>query len=404
MSRLRLNQVAAPSAPASGKNELFYDSTLKRVRSIDEKGAKVDVSAGLDSIKTLVNGSFRFAQRQTPGTLTSYALTTGRSFAADRWGMTIQTSSLQYARVDTNTAPETGLSARFYGQFKQITGAGKFIVSQVMEASQCLNMRGRQVRLQISLKASSAKTIRLGLLQLTASGTVDTIPAAFESAFGADTVDPTFGTNLSKIAPDLVVLAAFGATPGTQSIRNNAIDCSVTTSWQNFGGLFTVPSDCKNLIVVIWTDAQFSVNDILNVSQITLLNQTGDCDWNEWPVATELAISQRYYCKSFPVDTAPVQTGGLAGSVRGNVAVAGAVAAPDAYIRFPVNMRANPTMTYFNPSAGNAFLRNVTAGTDATATANGTVGEDAVDVSATGLAAWTVAQSTAVHYTADAEL
>lgn len=404
MSRVRLNTVAAPSAPASNKAELFYDSTSKRVRLIDEKGQKSDISGGLDSLKLMTNAGFKFAQRQVPATLTSYAATTGRTYAADRWGMTIQTSSLQYARVDSIGAPETNLQARFYGQFKQITGAGKFILSQVVEASRGFHMRGEQVRLQCLLKASSAKTIRVGLLQLNSAGTVDTIPAAFEAAFGADTVDPTWGTNLALIAPDLVVLSAYGFAPGTQAIRNSAVDCSVTTAWQSFGALFTLPSNFKNLIPVIWTDSQFAINDVLNVSQVTVLNQTQDSDWNEMPDEQDLEACQRFFVKSFDPDTNPAQNAGLGGAVRGTVTVAGAVAAPDAAIRFPVSMRGTPTLTYFNPSAVNAFLRNVTAATDATATATGTANGQGTDVSATGLAAWTVGQSTAVHYTANAEL
>lgn len=405
MSLLRLVQVAAPAAPAASKGGVFFDSVSKRLVFIDEKGQKTEISGGLDSLKPLINSSFRFAQRQVPGTLTSYASTTGRTYAADRWGMTIQTSSLQYARADTSTTPETNLQARFYGQFKQITGAGKFILSQVMEGSRCQHMRGQQVRMMCALKGSSAKTIRLGLLQLNTSGTVDTIPAAFESAFGADTVDPTWGTNLAIIAPDFVPLACFGVAPGTMAIRNSAIDCTVTTAWQTFGGIFTLPSNFKNLIPVIWTDSQFSVNDILNVSEVTLLNQVHDADWNDMPDETDLAACQRYYCKSFDIDTNPAQNAGLAGAIRGHVSVAGAVSATDAFARFPVPMRAAPTLTYFNPSAANAFLRNVTQASDSTATSTGNVSQQGVDINATGVAVtWTVAQSTAVHYTANAEL
>ncbi len=52
----------------------------------------------------------------------------------------------------------------------------------------------------------------------------------------------------------------------------------------------------------------------------------------------------------------------------------------------------------------NAFARNTTAGTDATATAGASLGTDGGDITFTGLAAWTVAQAVSIHYTANAEL
>jgi len=401
MSFIKLTKNAAPNTPAANKVAIWFDTTLKRLRLKDETGVARDVSpAGLENQDLLINPAFQIAQRQAPGTLTSYANTTGRTYAADRWGMTIETASLQYARVDSNAAIESGLQARFYGQFKQITGAGKFVISQVVEGSNCLHVRANQVRLQVKMKASSAKTIRLGLLQLQQAGTIDTIPAVFASAMGASTVDPTWGTNLALIAPDTVIQD----TAATQSIRNSAVDCSVTTAWQVFGAIFTLPNNYKNLIPVIFTDSQFSINDILNVTECGLYDKPGPVDWEERPIDDQLEDCQRYFCKSFDMDTNPVQNAGLAGSVRGHVAVAGAVAAPDAFVRFPVPMRAAPTLTYFNPSVANAFLRNVTAATDATATATGTASQQGTDISATGLAAWTVAQSTAVHFTANAEL
>jgi hypothetical protein len=402
MSFIKLNLNAEPATPAANKVAIWFDTTLKRMRLKDQTGVKRDLSpAGLENQNLLINGGFQIAQRQVPGTLTSYALTTGRTFAADRYGMTIQTSSLQYARVDTNAAPESGLQARFYGQFKQITAVGKFAISQVVEGTNCLHVRGNQVRLQVKMKASAAKTIRLGLLQLTSAGTIDTIPAVFASAMGADTVDPTWGTNLALIAPDVVIQD----TAATQAIRNSAVDCSVTTAWQMFGGIFTLPTNYKNLIPVIFTDAQFAVNDILNVGEHGLYDKVGAVDWEERPIDDQLEDCQRYFCKSFNVDTNPVQNGGLVGVFKSPVVIAGAVATSwVGALAFPVPTRAAPTMTFFNPSAANAFVRNIAAATDATATSAEDIGERGCTVLCTGLAAWTVGQKCGVHFTANAEL
>jgi len=291
-----------------------------------------------------------------------------------------------------------------------LTGAGKFILSQVVEGSRGGHMRNRQVRVMCVMKASSAKTIRLGLLQLTNAGTVDTIPAAFESAFGADTVDPTWGTNLSLITPDLLPLACFGVAPGTQAIRNTAVDCSVTTAWQTFGAIFTLPSNYKNVIPVIWTDAQFSVNDILNVSQVTILNQTQDADWNEMPDEQDLEACQRYFEKSCNVDTPLVATPALGintGETVGIAGKAGAVAnAGIIWCPFRVPKRATaPTVTLFNPvTNSNAQVRDEVANVDHTATSAVNNTENGFSLTSTGNASTAVGDRIGIHWTAEKEL
>ena len=65
----------------------------------------------------------------------------------------------------------------------------------------------------------------------------------------------------------------------------------------------------------------------------------------------ELRECQRYYCKSFPVGTAPADNqGGGVGSTNSATQNFFSVA----QVSFPVEMRAAPTITYYNPSAVNA--------------------------------------------------
>lgn len=396
MSRLRFNKVAVPAAPAANKGEVFMDTDSKRPRFVNDDGDIVNLTDdGMRGWNAVLNGGMDLAQRQAPGTLTTYSNTSGRAYGADRWGVTNENASAQYQRIDTSAAPETNLQSRFYGTWSKITSTGKLVVSQVIEGSDCMSLRGRKVRVQLKVKSSAGRTLRVVLLQLTNAGALDTIPATFISAFGANTVDPTWGTNLTAIAP---------VTPENATVRNTGLDVAATTNWQRVGAVFTLPSNLRNLVIVVFGDSQLAAADSLSMSEVGLYDGTEIRQWVPRAISSILSMCQRFYCKSFAVDTAPAQNAGLGGAVRGNVAVAAAVAAPDAAIRFPVNMRATPALTYYNPSAANAFLRNVTAGTDATATATGTANEAGTDVSATGLAAWTVAQSTAVHYSADAEL
>jgi len=251
----------------------------------------------------------------------------------------------------------------------------------------------------VKMKASGAgKVMRICLLQLAAAGTLDVMPSPTVAAFGGNTVDPTFGANLAKIAP--VTGQADNAT-----IANTGLSCNLTTAWQRFGGVFTLPTDFKNLALFIFTDSQFAAAEHCNLTEIGIYDGP---EFREWTPrkANDIDLNcLRYYWKTFALAVAPAQNAGLIGAERGAVSVAGTGAGQPIGIRFPVPMRKIPTsITFFNPSAANAFVRNTTAGSDATATAAANASEASMDVTFTGIAAWTVAQALAVHATVDAEI
>lgn len=77
----------------------------------------------------------------------------------------------------------------------------------------------------------------------------------------------------------------------------------------------------------------------------------------------ELQFCQRYYAKTFPVGTAPAQSGGLPGALH---AQAYGATAGELYAqwRFPVKMISSPGITTFNPSASNANWRDVSGTSD----------------------------------------
>ncbi len=267
----------------------------------------------------LINGGFDFAQRQTPGTLT--AITTDK-YSADRWRISRETASLQYARVDTNGSLESGITGRYYGQFKQITSAGKFAIYQPVEAINTFPLASRVVSFQCKLKASSSKTIRLGLVQLNSSGTVDTINATVVPTWGSNSTDPTLATNHARITPSAAV--------SNGSVSGSGISCSVTSSWQQFGGVFTMPSNAKNIIPMIWTDSQFSANDSLYVAEAGLYDGSALRAWLPRSLALENSLCRRY-CYS--------QVDGAFAALRFSTDYV------FTYSVFPVQMRTTPTMT-----------------------------------------------------------
>ncbi len=221
----------------------------------------------------IINGNFGFAQRQTPATLTTVAQD---KYSADRWRSSRENADLQYQQADG--LGETGITSQHFGTYKKITNTGKLMIYQILEGINSVSLRGKTVTFQIKMKASASKTIRMALIELQNAGAIDTIPATFVSAYGADTVDPTLGTNLAIITA--------------------AQSKSVTTSWQSFSVTVTIPSNSKNLMCAIWSDSQFVANDTLSVAEAGLFVSTFVQTWTPRLVMLELALCQRYYEKS----------------------------------------------------------------------------------------------------------
>jgi hypothetical protein len=119
----------------------------------------------------------------------------------------------------------------------------------------------------------------------------------------------------------------------------------------------------------------------------------------------ELALCKRYYQKSFSYATAPAQNAGLGtGEYRWLATVAGAVATMGPTWGLPVEVRPSFTNLWFNPSAANAQVRNLTDAVDMTATATRTVSDKSLQLQFTGAAGNAVGEELAIHWTVDAEL
>ncbi len=327
----------ASLAPGTARNVAVSNGTDWTSRAL----ANADLP-GITLQNLVANGGFDFAQRQAPGTLTTIATD---KYGPDRWRSSRESASLQYIR--NSAIGESGITSLNYGQYKQITNSGKFMVYQILEGTDSQPLLGKTVTWQIKMKASASKTIRMAFIELNTSGTIDTIPATFISAYGANSTDPTLGTNL-----------AYVGTPASKS---------VTTSWASFSVTATLPSNSKNIILALWTDSQFSANDTLSLAEAGGFVASVAQSWTPEAIGLDLARCQRYYCKTFDVDAAPVQNAGL--TTNGCLTMVASSTLGNGIIRwgYPVAMRIAPTITTYNPTQANANWRNTgnTADTNA---------------------------------------
>jgi len=122
------------------------------------------------------------------------------------------------------------------------------------------------------------------------------------------------------------------------------------------------------------------------------------------PYGTELALCQRYACSSFPSGTAWGQNAGTTGAFSYIVLVSGTTAGFGVSMPFPVAMRANPTFTYYNPSAANDKWRNTIANADSASGAAVQIRAWCSQVTNYQVAGDSASQTCQVHWSASAEL
>lgn len=122
------------------------------------------------------------------------------------------------------------------------------------------------------------------------------------------------------------------------------------------------------------------------------------------PYDDELLLCLRQYGKSFLAAVAPAQNAGAGGALTFGQLIAGATSQVGASGFYKVTMRAAPSVVFYNPSAANAFVRNVSAASDATVTTGINGSESSFALTYTPAAGSTVGQQSAVHWTADARL
>lgn len=413
MSRILLTKGAAPSTPAANKVFVFVDTTDRRLKQIDENGViTVLANVGAMDENILTNGGFAIQQRVATAStaIPSISTSTRAGQVADCWGVTASVASnLNWAQIDSSGAAETGLLARYYGSIISSSAGKKVMISQFILNAEMAHLRGQKVRVSVKTnqKVGAGQTYHLGLLYLSASGTVDTCPAFLTGAWSTTTgVDPAWGTNLTPIAPD----ASPTGENGTISGNWLNITTQVTT-WQRSSAVFTVPSTAKNLCVVLFSDATGGTTDNISIAEFQLTQGPDIVDYVATPLGTELIRCQRRFCKSFPLTVVPAASlsEATAGSgATGMIGKAGATALAANYsIQFPVQMWKVPTVTYFTPTASGAqcwrFSGAAAAAQTATASRTSSVTDRGVVVTATGDASGTVGDLVGVHYTADAE-
>ena len=289
------------------------------------------------------NGSLDIWQRGAGSSASIAVAASTTAYTADRWYVTTganQASVISAATALSNSSVVAGKVLRNAGQ----TGVTAYTFGYPLEVADIVRMLGQKVSLSCIVKAGANWSPTNGTL--TASLYTGTAAAAKRGGgFTGETQVLTVSTNLT-----VSVTTAIAAT-STVIVPTTTTQAELQFTWTPVG---TAGADDSITI----DDVQLEAN--LSVSTWTPTN------FDIVPFTVCLADCKRHYKKTFPYGTAPAQSAGLVGAL---VEVTQGVSKLGVLWTFEsVELRANPSVTTYNPQGATANWQDITAAASLAAT------------------------------------
>lgn len=254
------------------------------------------------------------------------------TYGHDRWNVLTQTGTIA---VSTVTDAENG-TPKMWRLTQSQASAQRMGYAQIIEGANCKYLRGKQVTLSGRIKFSLNAAVRYAILEWTGTEDVVTSDVVNDWTNGAFTAGNFFNSTT------LNVLGVGSLTPAAATLT----DLTALTA--------PLGSSFNNLIVFIWTEATIAQNATLDGA--LQLEQGAVATAREFRSATiELKLCQRYFCKSYDIDTSP-GSAVIVGGMDNQVPTAGT--GPIFFgIDFPSSMRTTPTITLYDSvgTAGKVF-------------------------------------------------
>lgn len=344
----------------------------------------------------IINGTFEVWQRNT-----TFVAAANGAYTADRWAWLVSGAAVATINRSTNvpTVAQAGVAFN-YSLEVDITTADASIaagdnasINYYMEGSTWRHFAQRQLTISFWVMSTKTGTHCVSLrnagsdrsyvaeytVSVTNTWEYKTVTVlASPSAPGGPSWNYTIGIGI-VINFTLATGSTFQTTAGAWQTGNfigtsNQVNCLDSTS--NFFRLAGVKMELG---------ANATPLDVISFDQ-------------------EYTRCLRYYQKSFNYTTAPATN---IGSSTGEYIFPQTVGASTVFntVSHPLYpMRTAPTMTYFNPNAANAQVRNRNTNTDCTGTSSSQAQEKTFTITATTPGGSSSSQTLAVHWTAEAEL
>lgn len=308
----------------------------------------------------VINGDMRIDQRNG-GAFQTFTAGAALAYCVDRW----------YGYCTGANAIGQRVAGSGNQQYRyQFTGAASVTaigLGQRIESKDAYQLAGKNCKLSVDLANSLLTTVTW-------------------TAYYANTAD-AFGTLASPTRTQIAT--------GTFTVNSTVTRYSTTIA---------VPSSGANGVEIVFsvgaqTSGTFTIGDVqLEQGEVVT-------PFEKRPFALELMLCQRFYEKSFPVNTKPAQNAGAGtGEYTFMAGKAGALAEVG-FVTLRVNKWfSSPSITFYNPLAANAQARDVTASADCSATSASTTTDTGFRIATTGNVATAVGNILSVHWTAEMEI
>jgi hypothetical protein len=320
----------------------------------------------------LLNGGFDFFQRTAPGTATER---NDDNYGPDRWNLLTQTAA---AKISRTSGP---LSLHAFRFTQHQASAQRIGTEQIVEAVNAIPYRGSDMTFSLQIRCSVDKTIRIAILSWT--GTADTVTSDVVNDWTSTSYVPGGFFLASGLSVDAV---------GSLAVSANI--------WTPMSLIGTISASCNNIICVCWSEGTLAQNVTLDFAEAGLYLGSSAPAWQPRPIAQELTLCQRYFEKSYDIDT-PAGDVTNNGTTSVNCSYNNLLYVESSYYKVTKRYASAPVL--FAPVSGTADkLRDQTANVDVSCTING--------VSDTGYkvwneaADWTTGNRVRWHFICGAEL
>jgi hypothetical protein len=363
--------------------------------NIKQMASQSDLDAGTDDVKAFTasklwatklrggwknivgdNHDFEVAQRGGGATPTFIVPASSNLYTFDRWYMQTGANQASSVGVGGGLNPQSLRSAILWRSAGQ-SGTTMMFFGYPLDLDEIIKCRGKTISILLSAQAGANWSPANGrLTAVVACGTG--VAQKRVLGFTAETILLFQNIDLVPGGAGQTIRAA-----GTVTVPNNATQMEVFFQWTPVG--------------VAGANDWVAIGDIDVRSGEPYIDQV-----ERKPFHEKLRACMRHFCKSFPYATAPASAaGGLANSLSYRAVNAG-VSNYTLSVRFPVQMRVTPTITFFNPAAAGSNWRNNNDLADSGASAADTSGPDGFGARNAQVAGDGVGELLNIHFTADA--
>lgn len=324
------------------------------------------------------NGGLEVWQRGAGASASIAVAASATAYTADRWYLKTGTNQACTVSAQAGLTNGSRLCARVQRNSGQ-TGTGTLYFAFPLDTDELMALRGASAILSFYVSSGANWSPTSGTLTINLYCGTGAVGKRNSVAYTNETNPLTGSVNLSTSQAATLVTV----TTGTNTIATNITQAEIQFSWAPTGTA--------------------STNDWFSVDDVQIEVGLAPVPFERRMFAEELHLCMTHYTSSFPYGTAAAQSAGVAGAISTRNPIASGE--PTHYVSFDPPMRANPTITTYNPSAANANWRNVTAAADVTVTVDGSSSKSTTGcLFGTSGTVTTLGDYLCIHYAADASI